>query len=232
MIANERGIYVRMRVSGGNMQALAIMKANDILQTKYVTHWFSNIVYFGSPSIGDSVYIVIDDVTQNMETSWNDATLGEQGYTAVYINNDNYNYAYGTWTSTIEPNNSKVELNCVVVDNSTDVIVAACYSETTWDESVFNRIPIRAESGNNIKFGAWNDINHALFGTDSFQIIGSVPSEWKQYSISGHGSNLTIGDNQLTIMGLPESFVSHWANMGAKVCMGNYYGMFVPPNDP
>ena len=214
-----------MLVDGGKVRALIIMVDNDIFQTKYVAGNLLDIT-LSSTSIGDSVHIVIEDVTKNMGTTWRDAIMTTDP-TKISINDGSDPDGYGTWTSTIEPDNVTVELNCEIVDNSTDVIVAKCISETTWSKSVFNRIPIFVESVE--AYIGYGDVtNYMLFGTDGFKHDGSVPSGWNEYKVDGSGSNLTIGE-QLTIKGLPESFVNHWVDMGAKAWMGDDFAMLVPP---
>ena len=225
MIANEHGIYVRMYVVEDFVKGLAIMKANDILQTKYV----SGYIYIdpSSTSIGNTIHVIIENVKQNMGSSYDDAQMSKT--TKIIIGSNSNSRTYGTWTSTIEPPNSRVELYCVVVENDGAIVTAKCDSETTWDESVFNRIPININGGTYAYFGRDRSTNQALFGASSFSFIGPVPSGWNEYKVSGHESNLTIG-NQFTIMGLPESFVSHWVDtIHAKTYMGNGYVMLVPP---
>ena len=224
---NWQDTYVRMYVnSGAEVWSIVIVKANDILQTKYVAGDLH--IPISSTSIGDSVHIVIKNVTKNMGTSYNDADM-KTDETTITINDGSDSSSYGTWTSTIEPENVTVELNCKVVDNSTDVIIAKCYSETTWDESVFNRIPIAGTGGTYAYFGYGGSTNRAMFGTRLFFFNELIPSGWNEYNVTGSGSYLTIG-NQLTIKNLPESFVSHWVNtIHAKAYMGNGYMMFVPP---
>ena len=225
MVANEHGIYVRMYMENGVVFGLAIMKANNVTQTKYEA--FISIV-LSSLSVGDSVHIVIEDVTQNIGTTYNDAAMIKES-TTIYINNSKYTSSRGTWTSTIEPDNETLELDCVVVEVNGRIVTAACDSETTWDKSVFNRIPI-VISGK-AQFGYGSTTNQALFGTSSFPTEGSVPSSWDGstlYNVTGHESNLTIG-NQVTIMNLPTDFVSHLVDIGAQAYMGNTRAMIVPP---
>ena len=225
VVANEHGIYVRMYMENGVVFGLAIMKANNVTQTKYEA--FISIV-LSSLSVGDSVHIVIEDVTQNIGTTYNDAAMIKES-TTIYINNSKYTSSRGTWTSTIEPDNETLELDCVVVEVNGRIVTAACDSETTWDKSVFNRIPI-VISGK-AQFGYGSTTNQALFGTSSFPTEGSVPSSWDGstlYNVTGHESNLTIG-NQVTIMNLPTDFVSHLVDIGAQAYMGNTRAMIVPP---
>ena len=225
VLVNEHAVYVRMYVSKGSMYGLAIMNDNDILQTKYVVDIYDGISLF-STSIDDLLHIVIKNVTKHMGTTYNDAQMMTET-TTVTINDDFDSRSYGTWTSTIVPENVTVELNCEVVDNSS-IITTKCDSDNYWPDSVFNRIPILVAGG--AKFGYGSRTNHAVFGTNAFSIDGSVPGGWNKYNVTGSGSNLTIG-GQFTIMGLPESFVSHWVDtIHAKAYMGNDYAMFVPPD--
>ena len=210
-----------MYVYRGNAYSLAIMIDNDILQTKYVAS-----IYIGTTtSIGDSLHIVIENVTKNMDTTLDDAKMKKE-YTTVTIGSGSDSSSYGTWTSTIESNNVTVELECEVVEVNGDIVTAKCDSDNYWPDSVFNRIPMWMEYGN-VYFGFGSGINSMLFGTNEFKYSGTVPSEWKQYNVTGHESNLTFG-NQCTIMGLPESFVSYWVDMGAHAYLGNLYAMLVP----
>ena len=229
MIANEHAVYVRMYTGdSGIVRALAIMIDNDILQTKYVVGSEQTAVKVGSLSIGDSLHIVIENVTKHMGTTENDAVKFNDP-TKITIGSGSDPYAMGTWTSTIKPDNETVELDCKVVNYNNPITTIKCDSDNYWPDSVFNRIPIGIV---NIytQFGSDSDINHAMFGTDSLSFVGSVPSGWNEYNVTGSGSYLTI-DNRVTIMGLPESFVSHWVNtIHAKAYMGNGYMMLVPPD--
>ena len=206
------------------MYGFAIMNDNDILQTKYISNTF---IHIGSSLIGNALHIVIENVTKNMDTEYSDAKISES--TTIRINDDSSSNTKGTCVSTIVPENVTVELDCEVVETDGNIITARCYSETTWPDSVFNRIPIFVSGG--AYFGLDYITNMVLLDKRSFQISGSVPSGWNQYNVTGSGSNLTIGDNQVTIMGLPESFVSHWVNtIHAKAYMGGDRAMLVPPN--
>lgn len=228
VVMNEHGIYVRMYIEGMSAQTLAIIIDNDILQTKYVVHMAYSIG-LSSTSIGESLHIVIENVTKNMGTSWIDASLS-QYETTIHINDGSDSHSYGTWTSTIEPDNVTVELDCEIVNNSNSIIVSKCTSYTYWPKSVFNRIPMCNQIG--VNFGYDQDTNRALFGTKYFSIEGAIPSGWNKYNVTGNGSNLTFGD-QYTIKDLPESFVSYWVNMGAEVWMGGddfKQSMLVPPD--
>ena len=219
------------------MQALAIMKANNVLQTKYIASMLYGIS-FDATSIGSSVHIVIDDVTQNMNTTRNDAFISKE-LTKITINDNSYSDSKGTWTSTIEPPNSRVELNCVVVEVNGvvagDVVTAKCVSESTWDESVFNRVPIWFGGVYNTHayIGSGTSYHKPLFGTNKFKYDGSYPDEWNEsirYDVTGNGSSLTIG-NQLTIKDLPIDFVSHWVDtIHTKAYMGANHAMLVPPD--
>ena len=230
VVNNWPPVYVRMCVEGGKLKAFAIMTNNDVLQTKYVADMgMEGLVISSSLSIGDLVHIVIENVTKHMGTSFDDANMNKEK-TKIVIGFDS-DSRYGTWTSIIEPDNVTVELDCEVVGTYGKIVTAKCNSETTWPDSVFNRIPIYTTM-----FGSDYTTNQALFGIDGFSKKGSVPSGWDEYNVTGSGSSLTIGDNQLTIMGLPESFVSYWVDtIHAKAWMGtNAYGnsraMLVPPD--
>ena len=233
VVVNEpQYVYVRMYVDGGNVIGIVIMTNNDVTQTKYIAGGFY-IGFSSSLSIGDMMHIVINNVNTHMGTELVDAKMMRGVFTKITIGSASDPDARGTWTSTILPDNTRVELDCKVVDNSNSIITAKCDSETTWGKSVFNRIPIYINSG--AQFGFIDTTNHILFSTKSFQTEGSIPSGWSRYNMTGHESNLTIG-NQFTIMGLPESFVSHWVDtIHAKAWIGkdkytdNYYAMFVPP---
>ena len=219
-------VWVKMYMSGKYVHGLAIMIDNDVIQTKYIT---STYIAFSSTSIGNFVHIVIENVTKNMEISSYIDTLES---TTIHINDPSVSEAKGTWTSTIVPENVTVELDCEVVDNSTSVIVAKCDSESTWPESVFNMLPIHVPGINGAYFGSSDVTNMVMFGKRYFQTSGSIPSSWNesiQYNVTGKGSSLTIG-GQFTIESLPELFVSHWVNMGAKAYMGDDVAIFVPPD--
>ena len=190
----------------------------------------------GSSSIGDLVHIVIDNVKTNTGTGSNDASMNDK--TTIYIGSGSSSNVRGIWTSTIEPQESRVELDCEVVKTSDvagiggSIVTARCYSDTDWPDSVFNRLPINIVSMiSSITFGPGSYTNVVLLGTNQFRfyIYGSVPSGWSRYNVTGSGSSLTI-NNQLTITDLPESFVSHWVNMGAKAYMGGDRAMLVPPD--
>ena len=231
MVNNWQDTYVKMDKIGINIYALSIMNDNDILQTKYVAYMYNGIT-LSSSSIGDSLHIVIDNVTKNMGTTLDDAKMiaKESTTTTITINDDSDSGSLGTWTSTIVPENVKVELNCKVVKDSKSFIIAKC-GRNQWINSVFNRIPIRVSS-NDAEFGSYSYINRAMFGTSSFSKEGLIPSLWNesiQYIVDGRGSDLIIG-SQLTIKNLPESFVRYWVIIvHAKAYMGNGYAMLVPP---
>ena len=227
VIANEHRIYVRIYMYGGNVQALAIITDNDVLQMKYVVSYMS--IALSSTSIGDPLHIVIKNVKTNMGTSLNDADMTEDE-TTITINDGSDSGVRGTWTSTIVPKNVTVELNCEVVDNSTDVIVAKCDSEIIWGESVFNRLPILIHRLIGAQFGRDGPTNCVMFGTATFSFDGSVPGGWNEYNVTGSGSNLTIGE-QFTIKNIPTEFVSHWVDtIHAKAYMGQGYAILVPPD--
>ena len=230
VVANEHGIYVRMYVDGGTMSALAIMTDNDTLQTKFIGYEpYGNI---NAAFISNPFHIVIDNVWTDEEASVVNNALIYQ-ITKIHINNDE-NTLYCTWTSTVKPDNTRVELNCKVVETSGSIVTAKCDSETTWPESVFNRIPIRISGG--AQFGSTSLNNQALFGTNSFSTEGSITQSWDgstRYNVTGSGTSLTI-NNQFTIKELPTDFVSHWVNIGAEALMGKKgydYIILVPPND-
>ena len=225
VVANEPpSTWVRMYMYSGFAMSIVIMTNNDILQTKYMAGIWRGL-RLSSSSIGDSLHIIIENVTNHMGISYDDAKMMTE-YATIIIGSKSDSQSRGTWTSTIVPENVTVELDCVVVDNSNSIVTAKCGSDQ-WSESVFNRIPIRIDNG--AQFGYDDTTNHAMFGKTDFSIDGSVPSGWKQYGVTGSGSNFTIG-NQFTIMSLPESFVSHWANMGAQALMGDDRIMLVPPD--
>ena len=233
VVANEHGIYVRMYVSEGKVEGLAIMKAN-ILQTKYIAQLWNGIT-IDPLFIGDSVHIVVENVTQNMGTELSDAQV-ETDKTTIRINDGSDSKSYGTWTSTIVPENVTVELDCEVVEVNGKTITTKCDSEITWSESVFNRIPIWSSSGMYAFFGCDSPTNRAMFGgTIGFSKEGYTPEKWDKmirYNVTTNdGTDLVLGD-QLTIKDLPESFVSYWVNtIHAKALMGNYaYAMLVPPD--
>ena len=234
VMMNEHAVYVRICVYEMSVYALAIMTDNDILQTKYMVYMWVIDPLDQELSIGDSVHIIIENVTENMGTTIDDAAM--MNMTTICVNNVSDLQSYGIWASTVKPENVTVELDCKVVEvveNSTSVITAKCNSETTWGESVFNRIQIWV-NGEEAIFGYDWDTNRVLFGTRSFPMEGSVPYGWKQYNVTGNGSNLTIG-GKLTIMDLPESFVSYWVDtIHANAWMGRDEDyddviMLVPP---
>ena len=212
---------------GGSADALVIMTNNDVLQTKFIG--YNPHGRFPSPTIGDSFHIVIDNVWTNMGNSTSDVMMNYN--TGLHINDDTFTL-WCTWTSIIKPDNVTVELNCEVVETNGSIVTAKCYSETTWDNSVFNRIPIYISSRSAI-IGKDNYISQALFNTYVFSKEGSITQKWDgstRYNVTGSESNLTIND-QVTIKDLPTDFVNHWVNMGAEALMGGSYVMLVPPND-
>ena len=134
--------WVRMYMDGGNVKAIVIMNDNDTLRLKYIAYVYNGIA-LSSTSIGNSLHIVIENVTKHMGTAWNDGMMyREEESTTITINDGSDSRVYGTWTSTIVPENVTVELDCFVVENDGTIVTANCYLEITWDESVFNRIPI------------------------------------------------------------------------------------------
>ena len=230
VVANEHGIYVRMYVrTSGKAWSLVIMTDNDILQMKYIAHIWGGI-NVASLSIGNLVHIIINNVKQNMGTSIKDVAMNN-GLTTITIGSGSNSNSRGTWTSTIEPDNVTVELDCAVVNNNNSIITAKCNSDTTWGDSVFNRIPIYINEGG-AKFGFDGNTNQALFGIDKLPIDGLITQKWDGstlYNVDGSGSNLTIGE-QFTIKDLPSDFVSHWVDtIHAKAYMGDARVMLVPP---
>ena len=228
VVNKQSEVYVRMYVTGGFVLALAIMNDNDILKTRFISH--NEDYRIPVSSISNPFHLVINNVWINTETSSSDVSMKQN--TDIHVN-DRY-WLWGTWTSTVEPDNTRVELDCEVVKNSNGIITAKCNSETTWPDSVFNRIPLYINSGGAVYIGSRTAINRVLFGSDSFSKEGFITQPWNgstRYNVTGSRSNLTIG-NQVTIMGLPESFVSYWVNMGAETLMGDSYAMLVPPKSP
>ena len=229
VVVNEPGIvYVRMYIYTRAMAGLAIMTDNDVLQTKFIG--YDQFCEIPASSISNSFHIIIDNVLTNMGTTWNDANMNAKK-TTIRINDNSYKVLRGTWTSTIEPDNVTVELDCKVVKTDWNFITAKCGPDL-WHESVFNRIPIRISSSGEAHISTDSMVNQALFGTNSFSIEGSITQSWDgstRYNVTGSGTSLTFND-QVTITGLPESFVSYWVNtIHAKAYMGNDYAMLVPP---
>ena len=212
------------------MSALAIMTDNDTLQTKFIGYEpYNNI---NTAFISNPFNIVIDNVWTDKEASLVNTALIYLT-TKIRINN-NDNTLYCSWTSTVKPDNTRVELECETVETSGSIITAKCNSKTTLGNSVFNRIPIRISGG--AQFGSTSLNNQALFGTNSFPTEGSITQSWDgstRYNVTGSGTSLTIND-QFTIKDLPTDFVNHWVNMGAEALMGKKgydYIILVPPND-
>ena len=221
VVNKPSSIWMRIYTFNGNMYSFAIMADNNVLQTKYMAGMYT---YIGSLFIGYSLHIVVENVTKNMGTSLYEDTV-------IRIGNGSNINAIGTWTSTIVPENVTVELECKVVEmnEDTSVVTAKCDSKTMWSKSVFNRIYMGVyPADNNIHIGGEPPMQH-LFGYNGFGYSGSIPSgEWSQYNVTGSGSSLIIGD-QLTIMNVPESFVSHWVDtIHAKALMGNSRIILVP----
>ena len=230
VIANEHWIYVRMMMGVIYMDSIVIMSNNDVTQTKFIGYNIDGEI--SSPSISNPFHIVIDDVWMNTGTSLSDAQMDQN--TVICADGYTYPLLWGTWTSTVKPDNTRIELDCEAVENSNGIVTAKCVSETTYGESVFNRIPI-CVSGNSVYIGGDGVINRILFGRNSFSKEGSITQKWDEstrYKVSGHESNLTIND-QFTIMNLPESFVSYWVNtIHAEALMGDDHIMLVPPKSP
>ena len=233
VVVNEPGIvFVRMYIPG-YIQSLAIMTGNNVLQTKFIG--YNRNLQIHSSFTNNPFHMVIEDVWTNMGNSSSDVQMNYN--TKLYINNDIKYTLRCTWTSTVKPDNTTMELDCEVVKTDGDIITAKCISETAWDKYVFNRIPIYTGTGDAYIGGGVNgDINQLLFNTYSFPAKGSIKQSWDEstrYKVAGSESNLTIND-QVTIMELPESFVSHWVNMRAEAYMGDIWGadyiMLVPPD--
>ena len=220
VVNKPSSVWMRIYTFNGNMYSFAIMNDNDVFQTKYLASMYT---YIGSLSIGYSLHIVVENVTKNMGTSLYEDTV-------IRIGNGSNINAIGTWTSTIVPENVTMELDCKVVEMNGNIVTAKCDSKTMWSESVFNRIYMGVyPADNNIHMCANTPIQR-LFGYEGFGYSGSIPSgEWSQYNVTGSGSSIIVG-NQLTIMNVPKSFVSHWANMGAQALMGNNRIILVPPD--
>ena len=236
VVNNWPEVYMRMCVTRGmtdGLDALAIMIDNDVTQTKFIGYnpnWQIPASFISKP-----FHMVIENVWINTETSSSDAGMDHD--TKIHINDNEYQL-WCTWTSTVKPDNTTVELDCEVVKTDGNIVTAKCNSGTTWPESVFNRIPIWPLSG--AMFGGYNTINQALFGTKSFEIEGSITQSWDgitRYNVTTNddGSSLILG-NQLTIKNLPIDFVSHWIDMDVEALMGQNRttgnrAMLVPPND-
>ena len=146
VVNKPSSIWMRIYTFNGNMYSFAIMADNNVLQTKYMAGMYT---YIGSLSIGNSLHITIENVSKHMGTTRNDAEMMIEN-TTIYINDNCDSSLYGTWTSTIVPENVTVELDCKVVDNSTNTIVTECGPDR-WSDSVFNRIPI--DIWNKARFG-------------------------------------------------------------------------------
>ena len=230
---NWPDVYVRMHMNYGMyIRGLAIMVNNDVLQTKFIgSNTYDDIT---ASFTSNPFHIVIEDVWMNTGISYSDVQINSN--TKILINDNEYTLLRCTWTSTVKPDNVTVELDCEKVyevsSSITGYVVAAkCKSKTTWPKSVFNRIPM-VVNRKTTNFGCSDSpTNQVLFDTWEFNHEGSVPSSWNEstrYSVTGSGSSLTIND-QFTITGLPESFVSHWVDMGAKALMGGDRAMLVPP---
>ena len=228
VVNNWPEVYVKIYVEGGYVKGIVIMNDNDITQTKFIS--YNAYEQMPASSISNSFHMVIENVWTNMETSLKDVQM--QYNTWLYINNVKYT-SYCTWTSTVKPDNTRIELNCKVVEKTGSIITAKCYSETPWDKYVFNRLPIYIGISP-VYVGSNRYINRILFGKESFSKEGSVKQPWDgytRYKVTGNGTSLTI-NKQLTITGLPESFVSHWVNISTEALMGDYYAILVPPKSP
>ena len=173
VIANEHTVYVKMYKDGRYVWALTIITDNDVTHVKYVAGGLSIFLPSSSFSIGDSVHIVIENVTKNMGTELSDAKMNKE-YTTILIDDSYYIYSCGTWTSTILPDNETVELNCEVVEVNGYAVTTKCITNTIWPNSVFNRIPMVISGTAQFGYNSWT--NRLLFGTDSFKIDGSIPS--------------------------------------------------------
>ena len=214
------------------LDALAIMTNNDVTQTKFIGYnpnWQIPASFISKP-----FHMVIENVWINTGTSTSDVVMKQS--TKLHINNDEYDL-WCTWTSTVKPDNTTVELDCEVVKTDGNIVTAKCGLDQ-WPNSVFNRIPIWPLSG--AMFGGYNTINQALFSTKTFEIEGSITQSWDgstRYNMTTNdGTSLTIND-QFTIKNLPTDFVSHWVNMGAKALIGQTRdtgnrAMLVPPKSP
>ena len=239
VVVNEPpSVWAKMYISGTILQALAIMIDCDSLQTKYIAGDINNpniIDLIELPDIGDKFHIIIENVTKNMETTYEHTRLSET--TTMYIGNISSSNVQGTWTSTIVPENVTVELDCKVVENDGTIITAKCDSETTWPDSVFNRIPIRLYG--EVMFGV-SSVNALLFnGIDFFKydIMKVVINDWTntRYNVTTNdGSNFILGDSIYNLKGIPTDFVSYWVDtIHAEVMMGREwsvtYVMLVPP---
>ena len=240
--------YVRMNMNGG----LAIMNDNDVTQTKYIA---ALSITIDSPSIGDSLHIVIDNVTQNMGTSLDDIKMTKES-TTISINNESISDARGTWTSTILPDESRVELYCDVIGISGSIVTAKCLTDTNWPNSVFNRLPLRIEHIGIVNHPSYTEI----FIIDNANIVSllDIATSYMIYDFhSDHWSNnnrlsisaydyygkdtFAFGDKLFYIQdSLPTNFVNHWVNtvhaellmMYDKAHYMYYYGLFVPPESP
>ena len=234
VVMNEpRVAWVRMYKSmGGYVYALAIMTDNNMLQTKFIGYNQYSVIT--ASFTNNPFHMVIEDVWKNTGTSTSDATMDQKA--KIYINNDGKYSLCGTWTSTVKPDNTRVELDCEVVKTDGNIVTAKCISETRWSNSVFNRIPIYV--GNvGAYIGVDNLVNNVLFGTNSFSTEGSITQSWDgstQYNVTTNddGSSLIIG-NQFTIKDLPTDFVSHWVDtIHAEALMGNNRIILIPPKSP
>ena len=243
--------YVRMKMNklAKTLHTLVIMNNNDITQTKYIAYMDSQLDKL--PSISDKIHIVIENVKTNMDTSSNDIQMTKES-TTIHINDKSISNVKGTWTSTILPDESRVDLTGEVIGISGDIVTVKCPSDTNWPGSVFNRLPCVIEyypddgfSGrSSITFGVNQDI-HQIFCpsyTTYLSLSGFEPNYWSnnnrlRISTNSDSNRLIFGSYLFSIdSGLPTNFVNHWVNtIHAELLMigvsGNhYYGFFVPPD--
>ena len=231
VVNNWPPVYVRMYMEGEYVKGIAIMNDNDITQTKFIGSNPNDQIH--SSFTNNPFHMVIENVWINTGTSTNDVLMFQN--TMVHINDGSGLPLRGTWTSTVKPDNTRVELDCEVVENDGSFITAKCDSETKWPNSAFNRIPILV-NGVPIYIGSNMYTNQVLFGTNYFSKKGSITQSWDgstRYNVTGSGTDLKI-NNQFTIPRLPESFVNYWVNMGAEALLGKNkqgigYAILVPP---
>ena len=239
MVNEPRNVWVRMCVDARGSLGFVVMTDNDITQTKLIGH----NVHANIPSsfTSNSFHIVIENVCTNMGTSTNDMEMKQS--TKLHINNDEYTLSC-TWTSTVEPDNVTMELDCEVmetsetVETSSSIIIAKCGPDI-WSDSVFNRVPMYIGSGA-AYVSRDTIVNEILFNTLSFSTEGSITQSWDgstQYKVTANDATSLAINDQFTIKDLPKSFVSHCVNIGAKALLGKDdagigHAMFTPPNDP
>ena len=236
------------------LYALAIMNDNDMTQTKYIAHDIDTRLD-EAPSIGDKIHIVIDNVTQNTGTSLNDAMMSET--TTIKFNDKSVSNVKGTWTSTILPNELRVELIGEVINISGDIVTTKCLTNTNWPDSVFNRLPWMIEYYYDILYKQETKRIHITNSEDMLSIFDfpvfcdivhfKPDDDWSnnnRLSISANNDygydTLIFGDSDLFRINdrLPSTFINHWANtIHAELLMIGisdryYYGLFVPPESP